>query len=124
MKAEDLMVGDWYWWEAEGKKYPLQVTKDTFKLSDEDISNFQPIPLTTEILEKNGFRDTSFECHKKQHYIVDTSEHILHYHTNLNSFSIYKKEEVLCCFLQNNVQYVHELQHALKLCGINKEITL
>ena len=55
MKVEELMIGDWYWWEAEGKKYPMQVTKDSFRLFDEDISNFEPIPLTPEILEKNGF---------------------------------------------------------------------
>lgn len=55
MKVEELMIDDWYWWEAEGKKYLLQVVKNTFTLSDEDISNFQPIPLTPEILKKNGF---------------------------------------------------------------------
>ena len=124
MKVEDLMIGDWYYWEAECKKYPIQVTKDTFKLSDEDISNFQPIPITTEILEKNGFKDTSLECNKKQHYITYTNKHILHYHTNLNSFSVYKQKEVLCCSLQNNIQYVHDLQHFLKSCVINKEIKL
>ncbi len=131
MKVEELMIGDWYWWEAEGKKYPLQVTKDTFKLSDEDISNFQPIPLTPEILEKNGFNDTSFEANLKYKYVIHTVEYQLGYYTKTNSFNVYKRgidpfytKDVFCCGFQNIVKYVHELQHALKLCGIDKEIII
>lgn len=115
MKAENLMVGDWCYWEVEGKKYPLQITKDTFSLSDEDISNFQPIPITKEILEKNGFKKPENKC-----------EYIIHNTLVFDDFTfalgIYDYNSITpynhicyCC-------YVHELQHALKLCGIDKEI--
>lgn len=132
MRAEELMIGDWYYWEAEGKKYPMQVTKDTFKLSDEDISNFQPIPLTPEILEKNGFNDSSFEANKKYKYIIHTNEYQLGYYTKTGSFNVYKRgidpfytKNVFCCGFQNIVKYVHELQHALRSCGIiDKEIII
>lgn len=151
MKAENLMIGDWVHLintshnvsflengviQDEGYttiRTPIKVTavsencvsyysnkiESYITLSNEEI---EPISLTPKLLEKNEFIDTSRERYKKQHYTLHTSEHILHYHTNLNSFSVYKKNEALCCFLQNNVQHVHELQHALKLCGIDKEI--
>lgn len=116
MKVEDLMIGDWYWWEAEGKKYPMQVTKDTFRLSDEDISNFQPIPLTPEILEKNGLTNDPYGCHfKEDEYMaleISVEEEGVYWTISYNEYSILK------------LKYVHQLQHALKLCGIDKEIII
>lgn len=53
MKAEELMIGDWYYLESEGKMYPYQVTAEDFVKGE--TPNFQPIPLTPEILKKNGF---------------------------------------------------------------------
>jgi hypothetical protein len=41
MKVTELQIGDWYTWEAEGKKYPMQVTKETFGLSDKDIAAYE-----------------------------------------------------------------------------------
>lgn len=116
MRAEDLMIGDWYWWEAEGKKYPLQVTKDTFKLSDEDISNFEPIPLTPEILEKNGLANDPYGCYfKEDEYMaleISVEREGIYWTINYNEYGILK------------LKYVHQLQHALRLCGIDKEIEL
>lgn len=111
MKVEDLMIGDWYYWEAEGKKYPMQVTKDTFKLSDEDISNFQPIPLTPEIIEKYGF---IYRGLPSQQY------------WELNNLFIYndKPYYMFCGCRSIDLYYVHDLQHILKLCEIDKEIVV
>lgn len=124
MKVEELMTGDWYWWEAEGKKYPLQVTKDTFKLTDEDISNFQPIPIIKEILEKSGIlyekqsyyyvieNDNDLEC---TYYMIQGSQ---------GGWTIGVDIGVYYCSVFARIKYVHELQHALKLCGIDKEIVV
>lgn len=118
MEAENLMIGNWYYWEAEGKLYPMQVTKDTFRLSDEDISNFQPIPLTPEILEKNGFG-----CDRNDGYAIlrleDNSE-LLYYFHEYKLTRFYKSEIIFRC----QCVYAHQLQHALKLCGIDKEIAV
>lgn len=91
----------------------------------------EPIPLTPEILEKNGFNDTSFEANHKYKYVIHTNEYQLCYYPKTNSFNVYKKgidpfytKDVFCCGFQNIVKYVHELQHALKLCGIDKEIVV
>lgn len=124
MKIKDLMIGDWYWWEAEEKKYPLQVTKATFRLSDEDISNFQSIPLTPEILEKNGilYRKSSF------YYIINDDKDLecTHYiyQTVQEDWAIGVDTGAYECSIFARIKYVHELQHVLKICGIDKEIVV
>lgn len=117
MKVEDLMIGDWYWWEAEGKKYPLQVTKDTFKLMDEDISNFQPIPITNEILEKNGFEVDPSNTRMLFHH---ANYRLCYYFNSGKHFSSFNMTNG--SLVQKVIVNVHEMQRALKLCGINKEI--
>ena len=124
MKVEDLMTGDWYWWEAEGKKYPLQVTKDTFKLMDEDISNFQPIPLTPEILEKNGIL---YEKQSYYHIIEDDKDLECTYYIQQvlqGDWAIGIDIGAYDCSVFARVKYIHELQHALRLCKIEKEIVV
>lgn len=120
------MIGDWYYWEAEGKKYPLQVTKDTFKLSDEDISNFQPIPLTQEILEKNGFEDQGFRHHNELNGIDDrvVLSNERKRMNSINEWHVHIDSEDHCIIASCELTYVHELQHLLKLCKINKEIVV
>ena len=48
MKKEDLMIGDWVLFV--GSKYQIQ--KEDFSAN----YVFEPIPLTEEILDKNGFK--------------------------------------------------------------------
>ena len=132
MKVEDLMIGDWYYWEAEGKKYPMQVTKDTFKLSDEDISNFQPIPLTREILEKNFIMyDLEYFISEYPNHNPEANDYFsIFYYKGLSC--IWKTEYIEDFFNEKDsksvyitsMKCVHELQHFLKSCKINKEIKL
>ena len=117
MKVEELMIGDWYYWEAEGKKYPLQVTKNAFTLSDEDISNFQPIPLTVEILEKNGLE----EINDKTRLSLECDNFYFSYYST-NHMTVYNKNTGT--LVHKVINYIHELQHAITFCGINKEIIL
>ena len=136
------MLGDWYQWYAEGKYYYYQVSVETFK---EDTTNFEPIPLTPEILKKNGFKEEVREKDPTFPYsafILDENE----YHIEItwyDSHDIYEPytgqfmggvPEVWTLEVNNkrgnvdieysNKMYVHDLQHALKLCGIEKEIIL
>ena len=77
--------------------------------------DLEPIPLTKEILEKNGL-GSDYEDYftEDKHYNLEISvvEDEIRWTINQNEYSIVR------------LQYVHELQHALKLCGINKEIEL
>lgn len=97
MKIEDLMIGFWYRWYVENKYYYLQVTSDTFKLSDEIISNFEPVELTPEILEKNGWRKDS---------LFDDWYGLV---------NIYGHNAPFITVDSCEIKYVHELQLLLKL---------
>ena len=74
----------------------------------------RPIPLTPEILEANGFellRDTwYFNQEGKPILIRFADDYIV---IIINGDKVPMK-----------LRYVHELQHALRLCGIKKEIII
>ena len=80
------------------------------------IEEIEPIPLTKDILEKNGVED--FDCFF--HFPEDDclwlelnwEEDGLKWTVNCNEYDILP------------LDYVHELQYALRLCGIDKEIVL
>ena len=83
-----------------------------------------PIPLTPEILEKNGFEDVGsevYECDVLPFYIWwERDRHRLGIDIE---DSTYDKEN-FAQMLRVPVSYVHDLQHALRLVGVNKEITI
>lgn len=116
MKATELMLGDWV--SALGKncritsidKYDAKVCTDP---EDElfFLDDIYPIPLTPEILEKNGF---VFRADNDTMY----GEYYLH---NQSTFAIKMFNGYLvgmCMSEDLEFHYVHELQHALRLCGL------
>lgn len=126
MKANELMIGDWVLDTRTG--IPLRVNPFMAEL---EVPEWQPIPLTVEILEKNGFVDPTFEAQKRERFVVLCKEYQINYYFNINWFSIYKNAgvngsdyPVFICAFQERIKYVHELQHALRLCKIEKEIVL
>lgn len=80
-----------------------------------DYTLINPIPLDTEILEKNGFEK-------------ELTEDGIHYRFTLISdnikFSLLYARSVFQWLGPMDFKYVHELQHVLRLCGIKKEIKL
>lgn len=106
MKATGLMVGDWV--SVSGK--PVKITKDdlaTMLIFLDDDSKIDPIPLTEDILVKNGLRKHTM-LYKNEWYgdIGLFEEHGKFYYMDLK------------------IEYIHQLQHLLRLCGIEKEIEL
>ena len=85
--------------------------------------DLRPIPITPEILEKN-FRVV--ERSSDGYNLVINSELILAFHLKATlDFWIAQPRD--CPNLTYSLplpKYVHELQHALRLCGIEKEIVL
>lgn len=72
-----------------------------------------PIPLTTEILEKNGFVYNYLPFEQSwQQYGLSIYGTTGNYHINCGMN------------VSMDVSNVHQLQHALRLCGIEKEIEL
>lgn len=133
MKAQDLMIGDWVL--CDGQPTPSNVVIQTVAQDGiwfegdefEGAASFDhifPIPLTPEILEKNGFEDVGsevYECDVLPFYIWwERDRHRLGIDIE---DSTYDKEN-FAQMLRVPVSYVHDLQHALRLCGIEKEIVL
>lgn len=133
MKANELMVGDWVQnplgWKARVMSikhtcvikdeweylFKIGISKDTFQnnLSESDLS---PIPLTTEILEKNGF------IRYGTSYFLKESMFEL---SNPSNPDRYLDNYYIRLARQNKrVMYVHKLQHFMKEFGIEKEIEL
>lgn len=54
IKANELRIGNYFYWEAEGKKYIMQVDTEDFS-GVENFKNYQPIPLDESILLSCGF---------------------------------------------------------------------
>ena len=80
------------------------------------IKKVEPIPLTPEILEKNGFiHYTDFYMWKEESL---EPIHLDNYDEDG------WRSRINCDNIPCECKYVHQLQHALKLCGINKTIEL
>lgn len=111
MEVTELMVGDWG--NIKGK--PVKVTLDdlrTMLILFEDVDfHIEPIPLTEDILEKNGFK--KFAEGQANFDYTDNDIH-LEYWIGDGCFRYYTAE----------IRYVHQLQHLLRLCGVEKSIIL
>lgn len=113
MKASELMLGDWVL--DTRTKNPLRVNPF---MAEMEVPEWEPIPLTPEILEKNGFCYDGYDGYAILR-LEDNSE-LLYYFHEYKLTRFYKSEIIFRC----QCVYVHQLQHALKLCGIDKEIVL
>lgn len=83
-------------------------------------SNIEGIPLTPEILEKNGFKE-------EQHQKDGASEWYDFYHYDLGINIVYEVEEnKFAAYLDGKklreTQYAHDLQHILWALGLNTEL--
>lgn len=136
IKETDLMIGDWVKCKdpkCEGHQVDLIDLGNEEVGLDGEIDNFEniiPIPLTPEILEKNGFNkpqdagDGTLICGMTIGPYKLTFQSVF-------GLPILRIENVVdndnyhtCLVLKDEIYNVHELQHALKLCGIKKEIVL
>lgn len=136
MKAEDLMVGDWILLFDDKFAKVDCIGNITVYLSDENGLDWQvtyehikPIPLTSEILEKNGFKNISVitvGTPKMRWVSEDTRTEITIWMDYTLPMEIVKN-----VYYEDEMSYtlpfpgtVHQLQHALRLCGIDQEIVL
>jgi hypothetical protein len=138
MKAEELMIGDLVYYSyanlfvtkvidvcSHGEEHFIRCKRDEKdkdnlykqdQLEDFHVGIIRPIPLTKEILEKNGF-----EKNRDYGYFIGQSNSGYYIYFDNNHLSIqagYDVIEFACC------EYVHELQHVLNLCKIEKEIII
>lgn len=141
MKASEICIGDWF--KAIDYNSPFRITAiyddvvqtqadyqseiDGNWYSEAEIKDLVPIPLTEEILVKNGFvfnkgyavlqvsEDTYLDFYKHEHRLRKVWEGI----DEWNNHAKVRDVTFVCqCY------YVHEFQHALRLAGVQKEIEL
>lgn len=128
MKAEELMIDDWVMYHNEllHKSYPTRVEDGEHIDYIASNANFEPIPLTPEILEKNGFvlkPDGWLWCEDKDNEEQDYI--FIQFRKGCDGVRICELgfvNKVQARFRQIND--VHELQHALRLFRIKKDIVL
>ena len=126
IRAEELMIKDWVF--DKDKNTYRQVETEDFYYGR--TLYFEPIPITPEILEKNGFvANKRVYPYPYYEYINKEDELKVGFafpqgnRTSYNEPWVYiDSEYVLVEHLP--CIYVHELQHALKLCGISQTIEL
>ena len=123
MKANEIQIGDWLYYKGQFNAFPFKVESITKKkvgyyaepnehrIYYLRLSECKPIPLTPEILERNGFVVESRYCHGEP----------LQYCKLVDGLWINISGEN---FFEGKLEYVHQSQHALRLCGIEKEIIL
>lgn len=128
IKKEELMVGDWVMYDPnvfiEDEYEPTHPMYPAKIESGEDIDCaindcYAPIKLTSEILEKIGFR----KCNEYE-YRLECPEMIVSISEEPTTFYLYIESMAYTLNLEMCIDYVHELQHALRLCGIEKEIEI
>lgn len=115
MKIQDLMINDCVEWM--GNYYckvdlPLLMTEYQDNVDSEFV---KPIPLTVEILEKNGFEkveESSFVIKRIDFFV---KLWIMPLCVEFEYQSYFDTNEMRIV-----IEYVHELQHALRLCGLNE----
>lgn len=136
MKASELMIGSWVvaqpdediWGEGAGTVLGkvdeifdydgvLSVSLEGFDCPVA-VGLLDSVSITPEILEKNGWK-----CYNTYH----------RYTCSNVPFDLQQQEECFSIMVAGNeygygiftfIKYVHQLQHALRLCGITREIIL
>lgn len=143
MNAKSLMIGDWVEIQDTPKYYKvfgidILAKGDACRLMFEDYvvdtwcDRVKPIPLTEEILKKNEFVSVSDNWDEQTHEVL-VSWHkgnvkITLAQESMRAFCDVDDDDELVTFLTYHdghnydldiaIEYVHELQHALRLCGL------
>ena len=126
MKASEICIGDWF--KAIDYNSPFRITAiyddvvqtqadyqseiDGNWYSEAEIKDLVPIELTEEILVKNGFGKVNNQYFFGQVEIKELRDCWV---------VIINKENA---DIDINIHYVHQLQHLLRLAGIDKDIEL
>ena len=136
MKATELMIGDWGLLDTNySEENPMytQPNYQPYRIQNGDCIDFacetnctgdadvyQPIPLTAKIMLNNEFEKFRI---LKDFYCIDGSKCL---DTDCKEVAIWTRNIAgdWEWFAIGECKYVHELQHALRLCGIEKEVEL
>jgi len=131
MKITELMIGDWVRVKdnignikvLEILNYGVNPALCTIRFKD-----LEPIPLTKNILEKNGFKEPSNQ-QPTGYYLqkiekgLECWDMVIHLHPDsLCQVTIEHSEDdvVGSLIYAQEIHHVHQLQHTLRLCGLSE----
>lgn len=134
MNTSELMIGDWVKFKNSDLAHKvIAIAGKSIKVDKVhwySANKFRPIPLTPEILENNGFGRYNLYDIKVQHQWVlwfDKLTRVSLWYRELNDDNrdgMMVRVESPLANLCIKVCYLHQLQHVLRLCEIEKEIVL
>lgn len=123
MKIKELSIGDWV--EYKPKCSPAQVATlrygGVFTIEGKDfaastsLKHIAPIPISAEALKQNGWNNDKVD---PNFWATDG----LYIYNHNGVWRLRPKSTELLIVV--DVKHIHELQHALRLLGVEKEIEL
>ena len=132
LKISDISVGDWVYYDKGDTPYSIRsidrtCRQDCVVLNDSVfpegvigfVEDLRPIPITAEVLEKNGFERSTSQ------FIVYHSDKVwISYDKPSETWSVTMYINDFTSNLHANILHIHQFQHALRLAGVDKEINL
>lgn len=138
MKANELMIGDWVHSNHHGKN--IKITQYDFfthlhnECGEQELApyakpisgrDFEPIPITPEILKKNGFKGIMYGVFNVDNYQLQyyyKKNKLIIFHTRIEEL---KRQTITTeIIFQCRCFFIHQLQQVLRFCEIDKEIEL
>ena len=138
MKATDLMIGDWVLINNIPHKIQAIDSIDAEIQADDELyyvgedrchseDKIEGIPITPEILDKNGFYDRNTQWYYKRfgsYVCFDITISLVYREIEVSKVcgagTDCEEEEYGSSIVFGNDICVHTLQHALRLCGLNE----
>lgn len=125
MKANELMIGDWIKLNNSPeyyKVYGIEIMSrgDACRLKNDEYNTDSwcdricPIPLTEDILKANGFKCRKTNACPRYSLIDNIGHKLISFLRDNTGYEIQVGGNRV------RLNYVHELQHALRLCGLNE----
>lgn len=135
MKLIDLAIGDLLLINNTPHKIQAIDSIDAEILADDELyyvgedrchseDKIEGIPITPEILENNGFEMFKYDGWVHYYRIFGNSAIPFVLHSMIGGEMLSQEVDIFSTSTDTNcgieINYVHELQHALRLCGLNK----
>lgn len=136
LKISDLSVGDWV--SYCGRNYRVTSidgeVHSVYAHADDDfqpcifkhVGHIEPVPITAEILEKNGLVRHERDTDNPRRIVLSNHFIMARTYTDVDWWRVLIYDEELPSreLFNGRIYSVHQLQHALRLAGVDEEINI